>query len=65
MKLNFDKCKAMHMGKNPILSLHKIIDSEVVITAAEENPGVMIDGNRNHHLSTSQKADQMLGIIKK
>lgn len=42
-----------------------MIDSEVVITAAEKNPGVMIDGNRNQHLSTSQKADQMLGIIKK
>lgn len=64
MKFNVDKCKAMYMGKNPILSLHKMIGSDVVITAAEKNAGVLID-SRKHHLSSSQKANQMLGIIKK
>ena len=49
--------------KKTILS-YKIIGSEVVITVAEKNPGVMID-NRKRHLSSSRKADQKLGIIQK
>jgi len=63
IKFNVDKCKAMYMGKNPVLSLHKMMGSEVVITAVEKNPGVMTDSGK-HQLSNSQKADQMLGIMK-
>ena len=68
LPLNFQKCKTLHIGNN---NLHCSYSMENVVledVKSERDLGVLIDSEltfRQHISASTQKANQMLGIIKR
>ena len=68
LPLNSQKCKALHIGKNNQQCSYMMDNAMLENVTCEKDLGVLIDGELNFHKHISsaiQKANQMLGLIKR
>ncbi|CAM5138679.1 unnamed protein product [Natator depressus] len=68
MKLNVDKCKVTHIGKNNPNYTYNMMEANLATTNQEKDLGVIVDSSlktSTQCAATVKKGNGMLGIIKK